>query len=403
MIRYVFAFYLILTVFFLAVIELTTITLMTGALGIFVMWALYLPLLIGYSAVGRRYSSHNVGLEFTLARVFRRPKTSSFYGVCSIILSIVCMRYYTGLWPGEALLHWVESNSVYSSYQEHYNANVSGVSTFSKLPYILFQAVIFLMFLTAALVHRIDTVIPVSTKRIFLFLCLVSFLYMGFARGTNFEIFVVANVYGFILFSRSNRRITRSVFIFSTVVFFAALFFQFSLSIRGWMPSQYITSDVSLYKHSLIYEVAPWAGLMMISLYGYFGHGLNFISNFFSNVMLDDHNGSLVWFLPQQGLLFDISAVESTEVFVSLGIRWVPAMIDFMETFGLVGLFLLCFIFGVIARIAVNTGGVVGQIVQFLVAFVMISLPLGSFYGISYVVIAALFSVMIILSRVIRF
>lgn len=107
-------------------------------------------------------------------------------------------------------------------------------------------------------------------------------------------------------------------------------------------------------------------------------------------------------FLPQQELLFDISAVESTEVFASLGIRWVPAMIDFMETFGLVGLFLLCFIFGVIARIAVNTGGVVGQILQFLLAFVMISLPLGTFWGISYVVIAALFSVMIILSRVIR-
>ena len=366
------------------------------------MWALYLPLLIGYSAVGSRYSSHNVGLEFALARVFRRSKTSSFYGVSSIILSIVCMRYYTGLLPGEALLHWVGSNSVYSSYQEHYNANVLGVSTFSKLPYILCQAIVFLMFLSAALVHRIDTVIPISTKRIFLFLCLVSFLYMGFARGTNFEIFVAANVYGFILFSRSNRRIARSVFIFSTIVFFATLFYQFSLSIRGYIPTEYITSDVSVYKHSLIYAVSPWSSLILISLYGYFGHGLNFISNFFSNVMFDDHNGSLVWFLPQQGLLFDISAVERTEVFVSLGIRWVPAMINFMETFGLVGLFLLCFIFGVIARIAVNTGGVVGQILQFLVAFVMISLPLGSFYGTSYVFIAALISVMIIFSRVIR-
>ena len=287
------------------------------------------------------------------------------------------------------------------SYQEHFEANVSGVSVLSKLPYILCQAIIFILFLIAAFVYRIDTEIPISIKRIFLILCSVSFFYMGFARGTNFEMFVAANVYGFILFSRKNKS-ARGAVMFLAIAFLTALIFQFSLSLRGWIPSVYITSDVFLNKQSFIYAVAPWLSLLIISLYGYFGHGLNFIGNFFSNVMLDDYSGSLIWFLPQQELLFGMSAVEGTQVFVSLGIRWVPAMISFMEILGLVGLVLFCFILGILARIAANAGGVFGQALQFLVAFVMIALPLGSFYGISYLVLAILISVTIVFSRVLR-
>ena len=45
------------------------------------------------------------------------------------------------------------------------------------------------------------------------------------------------------------------------------------------------------------------------------------------------------------------------------------------------GIVLLCYVFGALARIGDN-GGVIGQILQFIVAFVMISFPL-AFFGIT--------------------
>ena len=117
--------------------------------------------------------------------------------------------------------------------------------------------------------------------------------------------------------------------------------------------------------------------------------------------MLDDYSG-LIWLLPRPDLFFNASAVENTEAFVSMGIRWVPGMIAFIESVGLVGIVLLCYVFGALARIGDNVGGVIGQILQFIVAFVMISFPLGSFFGISYIVLAGLFSAVIILARISR-
>ena len=197
---------------------------MTGVLAITVLWILYVALLIGYSSVGRRFSSHYSNLELNFNWVFKSSTRAFMYGLFSIILSIICMRYYTGLAPVDAYLHWVESNSVYHTYQQHYGDSVAGASFVSKLPYILCQAIVFFMFLIAALIYRVDTVIPKSSKRIFLFLCTVSYLYMGFARGTNFEMFTATSVLGFILLSRRNKSI-KSFFAFYSDCFICYILF----------------------------------------------------------------------------------------------------------------------------------------------------------------------------------
>ena len=91
----------------------------------------------------------------------------------SIILSIICMRYYTGLAPVDAYLHWVESNSVYHTYQQHYGDSVAE-HRLSQSFFIFYVRLLKIFHVLNCALSTSHMAIPKSTKRIFLFLCTVS-------------------------------------------------------------------------------------------------------------------------------------------------------------------------------------------------------------------------------------
>lgn len=78
-------------------------------------------------------------------------------------------------------------------------------------------------------------------------------------------------------------------------------------------------------------------------------------------------------------------------------------MMVMIDLFGLIGFIFVCFCCGIIGRTANNVGGCSGFILQFLMVLMMFSIPIGSFYGISYIVLSALVTSLYIGSKIFRF
>ena len=402
MARYLFLVYLGLSFYFLLIVELTTVSFQTGIFSILALWLSYLAMLMGWLSIKTRFSTNNGGRSVLAHRLVKTRTSVLFYGSLSIFLSIVTMKFYTGMMPAQILGHWLELTSSYMAYQEHYNDIVAGTSIFARLPYILSQALIFMLFLTAVFVYINDKKIHNSAKLVFLVMCVIGYLYFGIARGTNFEMFVIANIIGFCLFSFRSRLMLK-LLLFSTVIFLAYFIYTLSLGVRGFSFTYYITSDVFVNPSSYMYRHFPSISMDLISLYGYFGHGINFIGSFFSNVMFDNFSSIIAWLLPQGELFVGKSSIDSTAEFTSLGIRWIPSMMVMIDLFGLIGFIFVCFCCGIIGRTANNVGGCSGFILQFLMVLMMFSIPIGSFYGISYIVLSALVTSLYIGSKIFRF
>lgn len=385
--------YVALSAYIIVVIGSTNLKLSEMIPALILMWTSYLVFGAGYLSFGakdlKKPMSQPTAIDSWLSK---RTKTElTMIAILTVVFSIIVARYYTGQSPVMVLRNLVSGQSVYYEYQRYFKEAEIATFSVAKLPYIAMNFFSKLVFFYSFIAFTISKTHTSKFEKIYLVVIATSFLYVGIARGTNFEIFQFVVLMAFILFTNWNisdnskaklRRIVLMVLILSiaTFVFYA------SVLARGVTYDYRISYDVYYDTDSLVHELLPFMSFITIGLFSYFGFGLFYLARFIGDFWFASTESFFAGFFPLGFNLIGESNIRySMNRIVDMGARWHPDAALFIEDFGYLGLLFICFMLGIIAKRILVTPRktAITQLAVFFILLQMVSLPIGNLVFVS--------------------
>jgi hypothetical protein len=397
-------FYIGYTVYAICVVDITTLELPKIATAIVLMWINYFAFSVGFRA--RKRETMAAGYECKSNRqgpfLLRCNKGVLFlFAALSIAFSVSSARFYTGQTPFTVMQSLMENTSLYNAYQMHFrDANV-GLFSLAKAPYILMQFYLKYMLFYSYISMLMNRVHLGTSHKAYLALITVSFVYIGVARGTNFEFFELVMLVIFVLFSRAKGsgvsvRFAALVKTVSLVGLMVYLFY-IRLASRGIRFDYYFSPDVQYNPNGLIPALSPFLAFVVHILYGYFGFGFHYISTFITELWFSSVLSFFAGLVPLgYQLMFGESVESLMRELVYMGVRWHPDLAMMTHYLGYVGVLMVCFGLGYFAKyISLRfPGDAMTSVSCFVILLQMVSFPVGQFVVVSS---ASLLTVMLLL------
>jgi hypothetical protein len=372
-------FYLFLTI--LAVLSPVKAGLSAHVLGLVMMWLLYALFALGTKGVGKK--EVNSKKKIHSFKIF-----PAIVAISYLIFYPIYVRFYTGQDIISAIINVMAGISNYSSYQEYFIE--SGLNSFSlaKLPFILGHGL--LRFLFVVIVIR---TIAYQSRIVFiemmsLLIMTVMIIFVGFARGTSFELFELLVIYIYAILTRRalggyKKLISLNLFLkFGFVGLLLVGYFTYNIQVR--MGDSYTgIHGANFNENSIPFILVPPLALIAYSLYDYFVFGIYFTSTTITKLWFGSMEGFLSMFIPRGMELFQIDTGYRDFIgrFIDLGAKWNADTVVLVEKYGIVFLILLIYFIGynsskLFSKIETS---IAGAVVLFYVCYVMISLPVGNF------------------------
>lgn len=388
--RLLISIYLILTMFALLICEITTLNLKEIIYSIIFLWVTYVLFFFGWIASKNNENKEVDTVTYPVINIYERKKRYLYLlSIVSILFSMIVTIYYTGQTPQQVITNLTSGVSVYYEYQIHFAQNNLDVFSVTKLPYI------FMMFFCKFLmIYSYISIIKYKKKfsilnYVYLLIVTMSYLYIGVARGTNFEIFEWLILLIFTLLSTYSKSIvkliSRIVLIF-VISILGVVLFTSNISARGVSLNSNISLDVFYDHESILSNYFPYISISLVKLYDYFGFGFHYISKFIIEIWFEDIESVFKGLFPygfNYFEMYDLSYQISS--LVDMGPRWQPDSIVIFEKLGFLGLLTFSFLMGILSkRITINKEiSTYSYMILYVILLEMISLPIGNFITVS--------------------
>ncbi|MGU8477314.1 hypothetical protein ACV3QH_08575 [Clostridium perfringens] len=409
LLRSVKLFYIVYTIYTVMVLSISNYKLVYAVTGLLAMWITYFFFWLGWN--WRTEKSYNGSLLKNDSTFFKMDTWKNWkYLLNSIIcvtFSILAAKYYTGRDFISVINGALNGGNLYNLYQNYFMNSELGVFSLKKIPYILM-----LTYITAVLFISYVSIIQINKKikgiQVF-YLCCVTFsqIYFGFARGTNFEIYIVFILLAFTLLNKKsknqNQKLNyKAIVIVAILGVIMLVIYRAVVMDRGVKIGTYICKEIEFDYDSYIVNAFPIITNVIASVFSYLGYGIyeigvSFLDNVLSNVLY--MMGTLV---ANGNYLFNGKGLpDMLRSTIDVNVNWVPDFIILIDMFGIILFILFIMLVGhIISNFNENKYPVIlVNVVRLLTFIEMLSLPVGNFLITSTPI--KLFVLLIILKSVI--
>lgn len=380
-------FYIIFFIYICAITEITSITFLRMVPALIFLLILFIAFLFGTKIKNTNRNKEN--RKFDSYLMSQSKLIFIFMGITSIISAFLVVRFYTGQTFVSVLNNLIQGISSYAVYQEYFKQNQIGVFSISKLPFVFMMA-----FVKFNMLYSIISISLHFKKRIptfylgYLSVVTASFIYIGLARGTNFEMFEFILLIIYIIFIKQIKiDIKKYVGIFF-LIFVAIIIFMNVIAHRGGNSAAYFNISRDVFVNSNSFLVSNFAGLtlLFLAIYSYFAFGFYYIAIFIDKIWFESFMSMFTYLIPF-GVNF-VSKENSKDTItgiLDIGTRWHPDSILLMNKIGFIGLLVSCFLLGWLCNFFNNKKELssVDVILSFFIIVQMISFPIGNFIQVS--------------------
>lgn len=386
MLSLVAVFYSGFTVFLLLATSVSTLAISDLFSGIVLMWVVFLVFAIGWNT--RKTPKKFLPFETTPYLASAPNAVLAFLAFASIICAVLATEFYTGMAPGDIFRSAVAGDATYYTYQQHFQA--AGIAEFSigKIPYIGMLAFVKLNGILA-LTSLVASKVAFSAKNLlYIFVSAFSFVYVGFGRGTNIEMFEFGLLAVFSLTMRGvfAKHRVRTFLAIIVALFAGVTWFYFTMQNR-YSQQWEVSSEVAPGYYFV--ESAGSNGSMTITLvsllFGYFGFGFIYTSTFLDDVVFRSPLELASYLLPKGMIQSEISdPLSFVDAITEKGVKWHPDTVTFFLAFGVIIYLLFLLFFGYLgSHLEHSRRSEWSLAAQYFVFLQMASLPIGGFVGVS--------------------
>lgn len=380
-------FYIIFCVYICVITEITSITFTHIVPALVFLLVLFIPFSFGVKIKSGNISKEKKRFNSWLMR--HSKTTFVLLGISSIICSLLVVQFYTGQTFISVLRNLTQGISSYAVYQEYFKQNQIDVFSVTKLPFIFMMA-----FVKFNMLYSIISVYLHFKNKIpffylaYLLVVTISFIYIGVARGTNFEMFEFVLLIIYVIFLKQIRIDVKKYLSVFFLIFIATIIFMNVIANRGGSSTAYFNISRDVFVNPNSFFVTNFSGitLLFLSIYSYFAFGFYYISIFIDKIWFSSFLSMLTYLFPF-GTSFMSESNIKTKItnILDIGTRWHPDSILLMNKVGLIGLIFCCFLLGCLCNYFNNKKEVSSMdvILNFFVIFQMISFPIGNFIQVS--------------------
>lgn len=384
-------FYLIYTIYMILVVNITNLTFFIIFPAIIFMWANYLSFSIGYGIYKEKKilvnDANNSNSEFLNRNIF----LLIVIAFLSLLFSIAVVRFYTGQTPISIFKNLENNISLYHEYQFYFYEQQRNIFSLAKIPFILMLFYIKLTLFYSLISFLIIKEKTTKFEKLYLMLVTLSYIYVGLARGTNFEFFELLMVIIFIIFTKyKNMKKFKMQFKTLLIIFFLIslmiFVFYIRMSSRGVIFNIYISKDIQYDPNGLISLLPPFIISIILRIFSYFGFGFFYISIYITEVWLLSINNFLKGFFSLGSYDNGVDNLHDImKNLIDMGSRWKPDASLIINSIGYLGLLIFCFVIGIFTKYIYNTieKNTVTYLTGFIILLQMISLPIGNFISTS--------------------
>ena len=366
------------------------------------MWINYLFFCTGYSII---LSQDNSFLSINLkSRWYNKHQNFFLFALSgiSIIFSILAVNFYTGQTPYSTFLNLRNSVSIYYEYQKFFKEQQIYVFSFKKLPYIFMLFFIKIVTFYSYILFFIFKKKMNKCEKLYLIIITFSFLYVGIARGTSFEIFEILMLCIFILLIkrkiggfRYSRKWKIIILLLNSLMLYIL---HLGIRARGVTDYYNISLDVFYDPNSILPFFSNFLTTIVLMLFGYFGFGFFYISIYITDIWFSSFEKFFAGLLPLNHIILNVKPLHETmHDLIDMGARWQPDSALFIDYLGYIGLLTFCFLMGVISRfcLRIQITSPMVYLTIFIILLQMISLPVGNFIIVSSASLLIIFSLTI--------
>ena len=384
-------FYLIYTIYIVMVINTTTLTFFMILPAIMLMWINYFLFSVGYN----RNKGNKVSVlksKHSNTWLLERNKLSLLViASFSMLFSIVAVKYYTGQTPISTFNSLSNNISLYNEYQLYFREQQRNIFSITKIPFIfmLFYIKFFLFYsyMSFLIIKRKVT----RFEKIYLGVITLSFLYVGVARGTNFEFFELLMLVIFLIFCRhrTNRKFQlplktlAKVFLLGSLMIFLL---YYGISTRVVNFNFYTSQGVYYDPNGLLPFLSPFLSFVTMITYSYFGFGFFYISTYVSELWLSSIDNLVAGFLPFGYYIIRTNSIKVLmRDLIDMGAKWHPDFVLIINSIGYLGLLLFCFLLGVFTKYIYKmyNKDPITYLTSFIILLQMLAIPIGNFVFVS--------------------
>ena len=360
-------------------------------LGLLCVWLTYIAFRLGLNFNKNVYPDFNCELNkehisFPLSDINRwSPVKYFFVALIDWLFAVLSAKFYTGRGFFSVLKGAFGGDSAYYTYQEYFLSNQLKSFSIEKIPYILMNA-----FITIILIWSVISLLSIKRKKwyniVFVFLVVLAYLYFGASRGTNFEVYIVFILCIFCLIKKMQECSPHKkiVYIGSAAVsaFLMVFIYQARISDRGLSLAYSICPEIHFASNSFLGEYFPVMTKTFLSFFSYLGYGIYCIGVSVGDICMSSIRGLVSMSVP--GGFFLISEESMHEMIkktINVQARWIPDMVDFVDTFGFVLYFCCMFFLGCFLKNVMcgSYSVFLKNLIQVVITIEMLSLPVGNF------------------------
>ena len=205
--------YIFFSIFAFLAVSVTNTNLYGIVPALVLMWITFLFFDIGFSRKNHNIDKFKVEKKSSLTSIIEKIcKKRLLIVIISITFTISISYFYTGNTPTSVINTALSGDSIYMKYQKYFNENDISTFSLSKIPFIIMNVGLNLLFLISV-INTISSTEKIKFKDIlFLLLMTISFWYFGIARGTNFEMFEIGCIYLYsIMIRNTNQKNKRKI------------------------------------------------------------------------------------------------------------------------------------------------------------------------------------------------
>jgi len=325
-------FYIGFTVYIIMVINATNLTFWTILPSIILMWINYFIFYIGYKIKKIQNNKKIIYQNLNNWLLSCNKISLMVIVICSVLFSIVSVKYYTGQTPVTVLKKLFNGISLYQEYQIYFAQQQIYIFSIKKLPFILMlfyvKIVLFYSYISFFILKNKTSIF----EKFCLVLITLSYIYVGLARGTNFEFFELSMIVIFVILSKYNIKKFGVPFKILFIISITIIIFYNTVKIRGGKFDYYISRDVFYNPNGMLSILFPLLSFVTIIIYSYFGFGFFYISKYVSELWFSSLDNFIAGFVP---LGFYASKGNSIPIIMSniidIGARWHPDSIVYVN------------------------------------------------------------------------
>lgn len=350
--------------------------------GLAYIWSCYFCFWTGSHAAGNANLMRTVIHAGNERFLFEKHRVLLIAG--TVTGMILVARFYTGQTPWSAAALLRNHQSLYAAYQSYFIEMSLNRASFEKIPYVLIHAgvqfLIIYCYLYLTLVKK-----KLEIKDI---VCLAVMtcakLYLGIARGTNFEMFEIAFLCIYCYLSRPERGISKLT-IAAAGIMACCMVFLAVIQMRG-ISGVFVVISEGIYTDSSKPLPAAYPQLAMLIAYlsAYFCFGIYYLTYFFNHFLTRNVFCFLNGVIPYGYMAGRIETPDLANTDFLRSVCWKPDLIRLIYCCGILAAPVLFFVFGrLIRRIqkvkAVYKNDIYLSMLEYFIVYQLFSFPVGNF------------------------